>query len=457
VNVYSVSFNDQKDIYDLFKREINNLKEEKFENISSVIKDMKDNQGDLILENFKIGTDPTKIKDYLSSKYGFSHNINDKIKSINITNLIIISKSDFIKGIDNVKYENAITILRINNRDPNTFDFFSLFTVSKGLLQEKVNENKDCYKILGFAVCDYPEIIISTSTNVQTNYLIENILFAISIQRMKKIMDSYSLSIFLQSDDKFDLHNLYENLNLYYKPNSKLQFGLDNRNHSFISELNFLDETTFTITSNNNTNEIKDENYLTALINTIRKYRVYYNEKKIEIENIKNKYNYILLKEGYTASKNSRMQIITGIHKDDIENYLIRLKKKYEVPFDKHDEFDAALESTVLASKNIWTYIDFLYSKNNKGKNKFLAIFSMEDKNNFYNLLIYELIYEFDLGNNILMITKSKPSSYGIFNTQDDIFKEISFEKNPEYIKEIQKVLSENAIKSFAGYLKIED
>lgn len=455
--VYSASFNDQKDIYDLFKREIKNLKNEKFENITQVIKNIKINQGDLIMENLKIGSNPENIKDYLFKKYGFEHNINDKLKSINITNLIIISKADFIKSIDSVKYSNAITILRKNIRDPSTFDLFSLFTISSGNVEQKVYESKECYNILGFAVCNDSKEFISGSTNVQTNYLMENILNAISILKMKNIMDSYSLSIFLKSDEKFDLPYLYKNLDLFCKPNFRLQLDLENNKQSLSSELKFLDETAITEKSNNYSIQNEEESYLTSLINTIKKYRLYYSEKKIEIENLQNKYNHILAKESYTLNKNSRMQMITGINKADIDSYLGKLKKKYEVPFNKQDEFDAALESTVLASQNVWTYIDFLYSKNNDGKIKFLAIFSMEDKNQLYNLLIFELVYDFVLGKNILFITKTNSSSFGFFNTQDEIIEEIPVENNSEHVKDIQKVLSENAIKSFASYLKIED
>lgn len=443
---------DQKDIYDLFKKEIKAIPVKNIEGIENYIFAPSYTGGDLIIENFDFQKMST-IKDYLNEKYSFSHFIEDKILSVKISDKIIVQKCEFINSIDKIELRSAIVIMRKNKNNKNTFDFFSIFSKIEALKVPKLVTNRACYKIFGFEFFCEKDEYFDISTDIELTYIYENILEKYKIEKFQSLFDENALNIFLESEHPFDIIKLDQSLD-YFNRQNRLE-----ENNKFLAFLEYdsTNKNTTTVIIPNVSNKEEEKGYLASLFNFINKYRLFYSEKKIEIDNMKEKYVEIFSQKNSENSKNTRIQIVSGIKTTDVNEYLKRLKNKYDIPKEKQDDFDFALESSLMSSKNLWTYIDFLYSVNDKGKVKFMAVFSHQDKNDVYNFVICEILLEFALGNDIIISQKTNSSLMGLVNFNEQVIQEIPNKLDSQKIQEIHKILSDESIRSLSKYFKLDD
>jgi len=143
-----------------------------------------------------------------------------------------------------------------------------------------------------------------------------------------------------------------------------------------------------------------------------------------------------------------------------LEKYLSHLNDKIKVPAKYQKALSDVIEEIQWADDNIWQCNNVIFSTGVGGQVKMAAVLAHhDDKNQKYDFVLTDITATFELGDDILIVNKSKSVLGGIYESDEDKIVHVPRNITPEDIKAVMSFFQIVSMKTIAENLgiKVED
>jgi hypothetical protein len=151
-----------------------------------------------------------------------------------------------------------------------------------------------------------------------------------------------------------------------------------------------------------------------------------------------------LIQNGFSKFYQScQIQIIHNLMPQGLDRFFKLIETRLNIPENKRKIVSMILEESSYAETNIWGCFDIAFSIDKEGKTKFASIFSNRSENGKFTYVIIEIVSEFELAKDLLVIEEKLSIMGGLWS--DSKIK----------IKSIPKSLTNDEIKTVFSFFQI--
>lgn len=160
-----------------------------------------------------------------------------------------------------------------------------------------------------------------------------------------------------------------------------------------------------------------------------------------------------LFKNGITHfTSHSDVDLVEGIEEALMKEYTEHLIKKLHVPQSAAPKFRDEIELAALGEKGEWKELEFMF-KDANGGGKYTMILTVQDQQTMdYDFLIVDIKATFQLGEDVIIYTKTKKILFGLWSKQEIVVERRPATLNEQTIKFMFNFFKCSAIESFEKF-----
>jgi len=155
--------------------------------------------------------------------------------------------------------------------------------------------------------------------------------------------------------------------------------------------------------------------------------------------------------------ESAQYQKVTGLKEEFLDKFLDHLAERFVVPENNRKDLKNVLEEIQWADSNEWQCFNIVFSTGAGGQVKTAALMANhDDKNAKYNFVFTDITASFELGDDLLIINKSKSILGGIYSDSSDKIVHVPRNLTPEDIKTVMSFFQLVTMKNIADNLGIK-
>jgi hypothetical protein len=145
-----------------------------------------------------------------------------------------------------------------------------------------------------------------------------------------------------------------------------------------------------------------------------------------------------IIREGFDKfDQTAQVQIISGMRREGLNKFMTLISKRLMVPEDKREDVKNIIIESDWMENNMWSNYDLFFSIGTGGKTKFASIFSHKDANDKFHFIVIEIQAEFELADDILIMTDKKSILGGIWSNSKDRITKFPNSIQPDDLKTV--------------------
>jgi hypothetical protein len=164
-----------------------------------------------------------------------------------------------------------------------------------------------------------------------------------------------------------------------------------------------------------------------------------------------------LVREGFDKfDETAQIQIISGLRREGLDKFTNLISNRLNVPEDKRDDISNIILESDWMENNMWSNFNLLFSLGSGGKVKYASIFSHKDNNDKFHFIISEIHAEFELADDIVVMTRKLSILGGLFDYSADKFVRIPEKLKPDDLKIVSQFFDLVVFKHLASQFGIQ-
>jgi hypothetical protein len=203
---------------------------------------------------------------------------------------------------------------------------------------------------------------------------------------------------------------------------------------------------------------LESDNVFDYLINALNKYSNMWSDllgkfKSTNTCEVKEK----LVREGFDKfDESAQIQVISGLRREGLDKFVNLISNRLNVPEDKRQDIENIILESDWMENNMWSNFNLLFSLGTGGKVKYASIFSHKDNNHKFHFIISEIHAEFELADDIIVMTRKISILGGLFDYNSDKVIRIPEKLKPEDLQIVSQFFDLVVFKHVASQFGIQ-